>query len=582
MLVAVNKDVTISNNSGVEVVALDAFAASSGSGSTPVAQQMYEQTLTALATTGGARTIAAGATATVALDGTYVDDAGATQYRTLYDLIFARPADLFPVAVTSEMLGLVDPVYPPITIAAADQTKHILALKFLINLMAYPTSNLAASYQAALSSAQQNPAKPGDIDNAMAAFFAGTKQYQSLTIDAVTAVTTYINTFAFLWAGASSDFTSFNQSATYYLYKPGAAASGSSSAPPNLVGKLSLQKDPNAPSPARVSDTSGGYTCTFTDPSGATSPLFYQAGQFVSDPKTDTPGIALKGSYVLKSQLTNDQSDAALVPVITGQVRGVGVLGTTTEQTAASHGSQFAAFFHPTTLGGWINLFASMLGLLMALDFLGKTAFALGKGIKSLWNKYQGHEPPPSEIEQLRAEVGGLREQIRQNQQDLLDRLDGSRQSRVPDEDFSDVESEVEVRIVDNRRIARRDVLEDAMNEQVGQVERLAGYGVDPKLEQVASNIRNDTQALRQAPDAASLDSALDQASANVNANARDLDALTLNAESRLSAQARAELDASHDAVSRLQEEEDVVDDQQSDAEDGGGGDDEISIGEDA
>jgi hypothetical protein len=76
MLVAVNKDVTISNNSGVEVVALDAFAASSGSGSTPVAQQMYEQTLTALATTGGARTIAAGATATVALDGTYVDDAG--------------------------------------------------------------------------------------------------------------------------------------------------------------------------------------------------------------------------------------------------------------------------------------------------------------------------------------------------------------------------------------------------------------------------------------------------------------------------------------------------------------------------
>src|ERR1043166_480437 len=195
---------------------------------------------------------------------------GATQYRTLYDLIFARPADLFPVAVTSEMLGLVDPVYPPITIAAADQTKHILALKFLINLMAYPTSNLAASYQAALSSAQQNPAKPGDIDNAMAAFFAGTKQYQSLTIDAVTAVTTYINTFAFLWAGASSDFTSFNQSATYYLYKPGAAAPGPSSAPPNLVGKLSLQEDPNAPPPARVSDTSAVYTCTFTDPSGAT------------------------------------------------------------------------------------------------------------------------------------------------------------------------------------------------------------------------------------------------------------------------------------------------------------------------
>jgi hypothetical protein len=61
---------------------------------------MYERTLTPLAAVNGARTIPAGANATIALDGTYADSQGATQYRTVYDLIFARPADLFPVGVT--------------------------------------------------------------------------------------------------------------------------------------------------------------------------------------------------------------------------------------------------------------------------------------------------------------------------------------------------------------------------------------------------------------------------------------------------------------------------------------------------
>ena len=101
-------------------------------------------------------TIKAGGNASIELDGTYVDGDGMTQYRTVYELIFARPADLFPVDVTGEVLGIVDPVYPPIGITAADQANHVLALKFLINLMAYPTSTLATNYEAALVAAQQN------------------------------------------------------------------------------------------------------------------------------------------------------------------------------------------------------------------------------------------------------------------------------------------------------------------------------------------------------------------------------------------------------------------------------------------
>ncbi len=363
MTTVVNKNVSLTNSASQDVMAIDAFQPSSGDGSTPVAQQMYEQTLTPLKTVTGARTVAAGTSAAIELDGTYVDGQGTTQYRTVYDLIFARPADLFPVSVTGEMLGIINPVYPPISISATEQANHTLALKFLINLMAYPTSKLATDYQAALTAAGQNASKPGDVDAAMATFFAGTKQYQSLTVGHVTAVTTYVNTFAFLWAGASSDLTSFNTAATYYLYKPGTAASGLSSAAPVLVGTLALAKNANAPSPASVTDTNAGYTCTFTDPAGKQTAMFYQAGQFVSDTASDSPNIALKGSYVLKSFFTNDAADTVLMPMVGGQVDGVKVLGTTTAQSAASPHSQLWAFFHPTTFGGWLNVFLSMFGV---------------------------------------------------------------------------------------------------------------------------------------------------------------------------------------------------------------------------
>src|SRR2546422_3368689 len=94
-VIDVNKIVSVTNGSSVDVAPIDAYQPSSGGGATPTARQIYEQTLTALKTTDGAATIKAGTTANIELDGTYVDQ-GTTKYRTVYDLIFARPADLFP------------------------------------------------------------------------------------------------------------------------------------------------------------------------------------------------------------------------------------------------------------------------------------------------------------------------------------------------------------------------------------------------------------------------------------------------------------------------------------------------------
>jgi hypothetical protein len=577
----INKIVSITNGSSVDVAPIDAYQPSSGDGSTPAAEQMYEQTLTPLRTTDGAATIAAGTTATVTLDGTYLDQ-GTAKYRTLYDLIFARPADLFPVKVTGEMLGMLNPVYPPITVAATDEANYALALTFLINLMAYPTSDMAKNYQAAMNSAQQTATKPGDLDTAMAAFFAGTKQYKPLTVGHVTAVTSYVNAFAFLWAGTSSQFASFSDTCTYYLYRPGTPepAPGGDSGPPTavpvLVGTLALAKSPNRPSPAAVTDSNGGYAATFTDAAGATTTMWYQNGQFVSDKTSDTPTIALRGSYVLKSQLTNNTSDTVLVPVMAGQVSGVKVMGTTTEQNEDDLASKLWAFFHPQTFGQWLNFFLAIFGVLMALDFLAKGIMATGRGLKGLWDKYKGNEPPPSEIEELRAQVRNLGNEIRQNQQALLDRLDAQRQARVPE--AAEVGNAVDAArndLADNLRGARQAVVQEALQQQAGQVEKVAEFGVDAPLAEVADNIRNDGQAIEQAPDGPAMDKALDQAAAHIPANELQIQQSIAKAESQLSAADKAELaDASAD-VQELHEAQDAADRQKSDAEDGEGGDDE-------
>ncbi len=170
---------------------------------------------------------------------------------------------------------------------------------------------------------------------------------------------------------------------------------------------------------------------------------------------------------------------------------------------------------------------------------------------------------------------------MRDNQQALLDRLDPDRRARVADpDDFSVAESEVEEELVDNRRVARGEVVKEALNEQAAQVERLAEYEVGPQLEEVAGRIRADSQALKDAQGPA-LDEALDAASKNVQANVGDLNQMIDNIRGQLNREASAELEASQENVSELQENEQAVDDQQGDAESSDGGDDDLPIGDD-
>src|SRR5205823_4294717 len=121
-------------------------------------------------TTVGAATIAAGATASVALD----------PQRIIYDLIFARPADLFPVQDSSVMQNIISGVYPALNIAAGSAAQSVLALQFYINLLVNPTSRTATGYYAAVSGAAKTGNSAESIESAVTDFFKSTKNFQSL------------------------------------------------------------------------------------------------------------------------------------------------------------------------------------------------------------------------------------------------------------------------------------------------------------------------------------------------------------------------------------------------------------------
>src|SRR5215472_15154168 len=161
-----NNAVCVSNGATTAVVTLDAYDPSS----TSSGNQVYALPLTLRKTTTGAATIAAGATASVALD----------PKRTIYDLIFARPDDLFPVQDTSLMQNIISGLYPPLSIAAGSTAQSVLALQFYINLLVNPTSNTAKGYYAAVSGGTKTGGSAASIESAVDDFFKSTKNFQTL------------------------------------------------------------------------------------------------------------------------------------------------------------------------------------------------------------------------------------------------------------------------------------------------------------------------------------------------------------------------------------------------------------------
>ncbi|QGZ42181.1 hypothetical protein GO485_26150 [Pseudoduganella flava] len=530
--------------------------------------------LTLRTTASGSKTIAASSTDTVTLDAN----------RIVYDLIFVRPADLFPVQNSALMADVLSGQYPPLTVAATSPAQLSLALSFYINLLAYPTSTTATQYYAAVSNAAAKGSSASDIESSVAEFFKSTTNFKTLDLNSVVTAQTYARGFPFIWAGFTANFASFNSAITYYLYSPGTAASGSNTAAPTFQGTLAMTRNAAPPNPADPTDRSGAYQISFTPAQGAATPMTFQNGQFVSD-DSDFPSVALRGTFVLKSSLTNNASDNVIVPVLSGTVNGVQVMGTTTKQDTSGGGgsdSGFWAFFHPTTFGQYLTLITTFFGLAMGLEWIG----AKGKAAVD-WFKGRNKPPSPDEQQQMRDQLDQQGDEVRAGQQRGLDQL-GDRNAAVPDDAAMPAAQDAgRVQAADANNVARGDAQLDNFEAMGDQVEVAARYGVNQQLENVAESVRNGAQDLQGAmpPNSGSeqLQGAVEQAANNIADIKPQLSEVVSNVENELSAGDAADIKASQQVQA---EAEQIAEDRAKAAEEasdgeGGEGEDPIEGGVD-
>lgn len=571
-----DRDLKITNNASEAVLPISAYNESSKSDDKPSSKLVYEQTLDALSLKEGGTTVASGAEGTVVLDRTRTDSSGHTVTVDTYNLIFGRSADLFPVDVKDAVLSFEPPyVFRPVSLTKDDAKLYHKALTFLINIRAFPTSDLAKNYVKACKGAQQN-ASPDGLGGDVNAFFKGTKQYKDLTIEIVTAVSTYMSTFPYVWAGSADQFGSFQDANTFYLYSQGDGSQRKSA--PTLEGTLTLKRT-GTQTPADPTDTSGGYTATFTDSGGTPTTMTYSGGQFVSDPDSDLPAIALRGSFTLKSLFTNDRkNDNVIIPLMGGTVNGTKVLGVTIEQKEGGDLSdQFYAFFHPKTLKGWIGLFLDLFGIIMAVEFIGKTTMALGKGIKSLIDKARGKKPEASEVEKLKDEVSDLRSEMRQNQQEILDKLDAD--GKVPDQDDAgDAMDDARSDVTDQLDVQQGEVLQDTMEKQGEMVEELAEIEVTDKLDEAGGKLREDIGDLEQADNPSDLKDAIDQAKSDIPEINDTVKETVEEFGERIDQQTQEEIKDAQEDVEELQEDQEEAEEASDDVDDGLGGDDDLPV----
>lgn len=399
-------EVNVTNNTGSQtpiVIMMPTVSTTADANGTLV----YGQTLELLSAVDGTTSIPNGVTETFVLDQTFTDpDTGQTEYSTIYDLLPCTANWYSPVADLPVLQSLDDPpAYPAQTVTAADAQSFKDAASFIQAVSAYPSSQLASDYQAALNSAQTGASSSADgsdgssgavaqsIDDTVNAFFQTTKNYQDVTLAAVVAVQSYYDMFPFVWAQYQTS------TVTYYLYSSNGSAT-------SFVGTISL----TPPSALNVAVANAGYTCTFTPASNgsdttkvdvdtsAAKPLTYTGGLFVDDVNSDLPEIAIRGTFQIQSVFTTKPADTQIITVLTGTIDGQTCIGFDSPQLSSDTSSTFwDTLFHPKNSAQIFQSVMTIGGAVMMLMFFGGIVLAIGKWARSFRSK-------PMSLDQLSAE----------------------------------------------------------------------------------------------------------------------------------------------------------------------------------
>jgi hypothetical protein len=382
-----SKEIEITNNSGVTVCVLCPTTNDPNNPADGVT--VYDQALELLQATDGTTTVNNSQTKTFTLDQYYIDPTTKQEtYATIYNLLVSTSNWLSPVANLGVMQLLSK--FQPQTVTAASLKSMQEAAAFFQTISAYPNSKLATDFQTAMSSTQDAAGKAADgspgssdavansITDNVNNFFKSTTSYQDVTLASFVAVQSYYQAFPFVWAAYGT--------AIFYLY----ATTGSTTL---FMGTLALTQ----PSNLDVALPNAGYSCVFTsavDPSDTTSVavdptktknLVYLSGLFLDKDNPDNPSMAVKGLFMVKSQLTQNPSDTAIIPVLTGTVESMTALGFDQPQKSNDKNSAFwNLLFNPKGSAQVFQCIMTWGGAVMMLAFFGQTLYGIYKWARGL------------------------------------------------------------------------------------------------------------------------------------------------------------------------------------------------------
>ena len=552
-MTSVNTSCKVVNNSSKAVVVLDAYQSATTVPAYSTATG-YQQQLKALPLSTGGTVLAAGATATVTLNDTYVSG-GQTKPSYIYQLLVSQPAGLFPVANVGEVIDFTTETYPDVVITDAEAANMTLGFAFVQNIMAYPGSQLATGFVSAMNSAQGQSTSTSMVQ-AVDAYFNSTKSYQGLDFASYLAISTHMAKFAWTWGLDASG----NPGRTYYLY-----ASSDTGGTGTSQGTVTITLPANAASPADPTDTNSGYTVTL---STGNTPLYFEDGQFVNDTNVDIPSVCLQGSYALKSTFTQKSTDNVLWPVLVGTVNGVKVIGVSQEPADAS--SSWLKSLLPTSFDDLLNDFLKVMGVAMAIDFL-KQKFA---GKKEALDNDQANENdgnPPDAEQQAAADAGAdqIGNDAQAQAQDVANRMgnDGGQPAiDVPEEaNIPAAQAEVNVDQVQALDQVQADAYQGAIDEYRGQLEELAEIGTPPALEDAAGQLMEANDQLSEARingDFSDVSQSLVDVNANVNLSVQQLG-------SEVSESVQDSIKESQAAASEYEDSAESIEEQSNQVEEG-------------
>lgn len=502
-----NKLCTITNRSGISIVVGTPITPDETENTKPIVS--INKDFEILYTASAGTVIIDGGSDTVTLDRTHLDATTKQPiYTKGYDLLISSSNWLKPIANIGIALNPITKVFKPQTVTADSATAMQQAAAFYQTIAAYPTSKLAKDYIAAMNGTSDDADSKADgsadsatnvsnsIEGGVAGFFAGTKNYQKVTLSNIVAMEAYYNMFPFAWAA-------YADSTTYYLY----SSDGNTT---SFQGALSMTKS----GPVDITKANGGYTCSFapavtpgdtskTDVNtGAAKTLTYSDGVFTDDTDPDLPQIALKGAFSLKRTFTKDPNDTQVIVIISGTVNGATCLGFDQAQaTKADDTTQdwLDSLFHPTTAAGIFNSVMQILGALMMLHFVVTTLWGIGKWIRE---KVAGGDTTVK-ADEMKTTKESFSSDTKAKIDSIYEKMNGDKTVKTPDTPDTALNKAVETQntLGDQVKAGQLQTNVDKISDNLGQLEEITSTSPDPTVNSLNGEVEKQADNLGNAYD---------------------------------------------------------------------------------